>query len=317
MMKKLSLILTILVLFSCKDSKKDIYSTKKISSEKKSIHPGEKLMKMYCLSCHSVSASENNRAAPPMIAVKKRYLMVHTTKEDFVKSMIDWSKNPTKETAIMFGAVKKFGVMPQLMYPEETINKIAEYMFENELEKPEWFDEHHKNNKGSHEINSNKLSYADKGLEYAMTTQSVLGKNLMYKIQKEGTVAAIEFCNTKAYPLTDSLSVVYNANIKRVSDKPRNPSNKATKKEKEYINGYNEDVRKNIESNPIVAEESEKIKFYYPIKMNQKCLQCHGEPLAEINKNTLSQLNKLYPEDLAVGYKPNEVRGLWSITFEK
>jgi hypothetical protein len=26
---------------------------------------------------------------------------------------------------------------------------------------------------------------------------------------------------------------------------------------------------------------------------------------------------KLYPKDLAIGYNENEVRGIWSITFDK
>ena len=71
-------------------------------------------------------------------------------------------------------------------------------------------------------------SLEERGLKIALETKAVLGKNLMGKIQKEGTLAAFKFCNVKAIPLTDSMSIANNVNIKRVSDKPRNLKNKAT-----------------------------------------------------------------------------------------
>ena len=74
-------------------------------------------------------------------------------------------------------------------------------------------------------------TYADIGLEYALGTKKVLGKNLMESIQKKGTLEALVFCNHRAIPLTDSMSTKFNASIKRVSDNNRNPNNKANKEE--------------------------------------------------------------------------------------
>lgn len=318
MMKTFTLFLTILTLISCKNNKKDIYSLKKDTSATIQQPSGKKLMEMHCTSCHSVSGSENSRVAPPMIAVKKRYLEVNPTKEQFVKSIIDWSQNPTSESAIMYGAVKKFGVMPNLMYPKKTIKQISEYIYDHEIEQPEWFDEHYKKEKATikHDTIHN-LSYTELGLQYTLKTQSVLGANLMRKIKQQGTIAALEYCNIKAYPLIDSIALSYNATIKRVSDKPRNTNNQASNLEKEYINIFKKDALNQKETEPIIKETSKEIKFYYPIKTNDKCLQCHGVPSIEIHKNTLEQINKLYPNDLAIGYKANEVRGIWSITFQK
>ena len=61
----------------------------------------------------------------------------------------------------------------------------------------------------------------------------------------------------------------------------------------------------------------EKAKFYYPIKTNSMCLQCHGKPNSNIKSNTLNKIKNLYPNDLATGYNENEIRGIWSITFNK
>ena len=331
-MKQLLLLLSLSIFFSCQKNNKTSYNSKKDVLE---IHPGKKLLETQCYICHSPVLKHDDRVAPPMIAIKKHYINDNTTKEEFINSMQNWIKNPTKENAKMFGAVRRFGLMPKQAYPEETIKQIADYLYDNEIEKPEWFDDHHNKEKGKgkgrgkgmkngfgqqrhKQSNTIKdLSLSERGLQYALSTKKVLGKNLMGKIQKEGTIAALDFCNIKAYPLTDSMSVIQKATIKRVSDKPRNIKNAANNIEKGYLEIFKKDILSNTESKPIIVESLEKAKFYYPIKTNSMCLQCHGKPNTDIKTNTLSQIKKLYPKDMATGYKENEVRGIWSITFNK
>ncbi|APY10266.1 hypothetical protein BWZ22_03005 [Seonamhaeicola sp. S2-3] len=139
----------------------------------------------------------------------------------------------------------------------------------------------------------------------------------MGNIQKKGTIEALSFCNESAYPLTDSMAIVHQANIKRVSDKPRNPNNKASLEELNYINTFKQVIAKNNEPQPIVKETENNVHVYYPIITNNMCLQCHGKPNETIEKATLNKINDLYPNDKAIGYNINEVRGIWSITFEK
>ena len=335
-MKSLTLIIVIVLAFGCKDSKKPTYSKGNGVLESQE-HAGKKLLETNCYVCHNPTTIEDNRIAPPMIAIKKRYLMGNNSKEAFIKSIQDFIKNPTEENAKMYGAVKRFGVMPKQAFPEETIKEISDYMFEFEIEKPEWFEEHynqqHGNGNGGGKgmgnstgngkqrqqqgNNFKNLSYSERGLKYALSTKAVLGKNLMSKIQKEGTLAALNFCNVQAFPLTDSMSVVHKATIKRVSDKPRNIKNVANTLEKGYINIFKEEAKKNKESEPIVVVSAEDVKVYYPIKTNSMCLQCHGKPTSDIKSTTLAQIDKLYPKDLAFGYSENQVRGIWSITFNK
>ena len=342
MRKTLLLISIVLLVFNCEDSKKSDYSsvTKRQGATQ---HPGKKLMETNCYVCHSPSASEENRIGPPMIAIKKHYINDNTTKEEFVASMQEWIKNPNKEDAKMYGAVKRFGVMPKQAFPQETIAKIAEYMFDFEIEQPEWFEDHFNNENGKHkgqgmgkgmghgkgmgqgkgkqnqqaQTNFQELPYGERGLKYALTTKAVLGKNLMGTIQKKGTLEALTFCNERAYPLTDSMAVVHNADIKRVSDKPRNPNNKANAEELGYINTFKQVVAKNEEVSPIVKEMDDKVRVYYPITTNTMCLQCHGKPNETLQPTTLAKIKNLYPLDKAIGYNVNEVRGIWSITFDK
>ncbi|WP_411895618.1 c-type cytochrome [Winogradskyella sp. A2] len=110
-------------------------------------HPGKKLMETNCYVCHSPTLSHDERIGPPMIAVKKHYLRKTTTKEEFKKAIQDWIDNPNENDARMRGAVRRFGVMPKQTFSEETIEQIADYMFDYDIEQPEWFEEHFKNNK--------------------------------------------------------------------------------------------------------------------------------------------------------------------------
>lgn len=161
------------------------------------------------------------------------------------------------------------------------------------------------------------IDYKEKGLEFAFGTKAVLGKNLMGTMQKSGTEAAVQFCNIKAYPLTDSMSVAYNATIKRVSDKPRNPSNQANNRALQHIATFKKAIVENQEVKPILEEENDAVNFYYPITTNAMCLQCHGTPNKQLDREAYKTIKALYPKDLAIGYNENEVRGLWYIKFNK
>lgn len=304
-------------------------------------HPGKKLMETNCYVCHSPTASEADRIGPPMIAIKKHYINNDTSKEEFIEAMQAWIKNPNEDDAKMFGAVRRFGVMPKTPYPEETVKQIADYMYDFEIDQPEWFEDHYNEEKGMHngqgmkkgqgngkgrgngygkqqsEIQFKDLPYGERGLKYALTTKAVLGKNLMGTIQKKGTQEALAFCNEKAYPLTDSMSVVHNANIKRVSDKPRNQSNQANAEELKHIEAFKKVILNKEEPNPIVKEMDNKVQVFYPITTNTMCLQCHGIPNKTIETATFNKITTLYPKDQAIGYDINEVRGIWSITFDK
>ncbi len=103
------------------------------------------LLKNQCYICHSpVSVSHDSIIAPPMAAIKMRYSMSYKSQEEFVSAVTDWVLNPAQEHALMRGAIAQFEVMPKLLYTEENLKKIATYIYENELEEPEWFDAHQK-----------------------------------------------------------------------------------------------------------------------------------------------------------------------------
>ena len=136
-------------------------------------------------------------------------------------------------------------------------------------------------------------------------------------INKKGTKEAVTFCNERAYTLTDSMARVNRANIKRVSDKPRNQNNKANAKELAHIETFKAMVTNQQELEPIVEEAGNSVNFYYPITTNAMCLQCHGTLNKDIKSDIYKTIKGLYPNDQAIGYDVDQVRGIWSITFDK
>lgn len=337
---KFSLIFFVIILLSaCKNNRanySEIAQINPVEGIAKQEHPGKKLMENYCNVCHNPKTAEKDIIAPPMIAVKMHYISEETTKEEFVGTMLDWAKEPSVAKSKMPGAVKKFGLMPYQFYPEQTIRHIADYIFENDIEEPVWFDNHYKkmhgdrpkmkgkkgNSRGKGKkkgIGKNNTieqhSSKEKGMQISQTTKAELGKNLMGQIQKNGVIEALNFCNVQAMPITDSMATVHNATIKRVTDKPRNPKNTANSQELEFINQFRAQIATGREVEPILVKKGNNTEFYLPIVTNAMCLQCHGSPGKELETITLAKIKQLYPLDMATGYSENEVRGIWSINF--
>ena len=157
--------------------------------------------------------------------------------------------------------------------------------------------------------------YRETGLQYAMAVQATLGKTLQQKIKGEGTLGAIEFCNLNALAITDSLSRELGATISRITDRPRNPQNRATDEEVKLMTRYREDLADGHTPEGLVALRDSTIHFYYPIVTNSLCLQCHGTPQSEIAPEVYSEIQERYPQDRAIAYSAGELRGLWKVAF--
>ncbi len=301
------------LLFSnCTSSEEKISSIENDLIRQKNNNRAIELLKSKCYACHSSKVTHENLLAPPMIAIKMRYTKATSNEQEFVDQLVNFVENPSRDKALLKHAVKEYGLMPKEGTQKEDLEIIARYLYTAEIEQPEWWDNRH----DKHHSKKNAEEPKEIGLNYALTTKKALGKQLMQAIEKGGPSYAVEFCNTKAIPITDSVSKLFNAKINRVSDKPRNPDNKANENELAVIRYYKSELAENKELKPITEVTSEGTQFFYPIKTNSMCLKCHGSPEKEINKATLTALNELYPADKAKGYGENEIRGIWSILFK-
>ncbi len=338
-MRTLIILFTTFLFFSCKEGKKNDLTPEPNSDPvemDQALAHGKKLVESECYICHNPKAEEADMIAPPMVAVRAHYTDKKTTRAEFSKSLTDWLNDPRPEKVRMRGAYRRFGIMPYQPYSEEEIRDIAAYLYDSELPQPEWYEDHRRQRHGKglgngmmEEMEDDDrpnfpgvMHYRKRGSEIAAKAQGVLGKNLVRAIQEKGTSGAISFCKVQAIGLTDSVGIMNNAIVKRVSDKPRNLQNRATAEETGYIIAFRRQLENQAENQgeirPILKEMGgEEVYYYSPIVTNAMCLQCHGKSGSEIQEPVLNTLRTLYPADEAKGYETGQVRGMWKIQFVK
>lgn len=171
-----------------------------------------------------------------------------------------------------------------------------------------------KNNEPTEKIDS---TYLVKGNAIAKISFEKISGELQKALANGSIETALQYCKEHAYPLTDSISSSNKVSIKRVTTKYRNLRNKADKMEEYLMKGFGIDLSEGIELNPRLVLKDDSVIFYKPILTQAFCLNCHGEPGKEITFRNDSIIQSLYPRDKAVGYKVNELRGLWRIGFKK
>ena len=272
---------------------------------------GFQLLQSSCFTCHSPHADSKSLAAPSMAMIKSHYLEKYKTRELFVEAVTEQVKNPSDDKTLIPGAVEKFGIMPKLSLPEQDLQQAAQYLFYQPIESSDWFRSIYPMEKEKYAKSQSELPPLERGQKIALQTKSVLGKNLKMALNTKGPEEAVQFCNHRAYPLTDSMGIELNATVKRVSDQPRNPLNKANASEEAYILQVKEILKAGGEPKAQVKEFNGKAIGYYPIITNQMCMNCHGKPNTQIKTSTLDVINRLYPEDNAIGYGENQLRGIW------
>ncbi|MBD8488620.1 DUF3365 domain-containing protein [Echinicola sp. CAU 1574] len=158
------------------------------------------------------------------------------------------------------------------------------------------------------------------GDEISLKAQQELMSKLQQAIEEKGVPGAVEFCNVEALPSLQKVSEAFGVNVRRVSHDFRNPSDQPTADEEQLLLAYEYNEEHDIKSKANVQEvqNGEQLLYTKAIKIpGALCLQCHGEPKADISEETLQAINSLYPEDRAKGHKIGDLRGMWSISIPK
>jgi hypothetical protein len=154
----------------------------------------------------------------------------------------------------------------------------------------------------------------------ADSSQMELSRNLIQSIKKNGIKSSIEFCNSAAGKITNSLSAKYQAEIKRTSLKTRNENNEPNQIEAQILEAYEHAASNNVQISPSVQaiDNTNQVLFTKPILIkNPVCLNCHGNIGTTLSKENDEFIKSLYPKDKATGYQTNDFRGMWSIVLDK
>ncbi|HRN98329.1 MAG TPA: DUF3365 domain-containing protein [Flavobacterium sp.] len=147
----------------------------------------------------------------------------------------------------------------------------------------------------------------------ATVAQNTLLKNVAGAIGRGGPEYAVDFCNTRALTLTDSIARGSHWNISRISDRNRNPQNAVRPEDQEVFNQFK---GKSTLMDTLVATQ-DKVVYYKRINIGMPtCLMCHGNPQTDIAPTTLDAIWLRYPQDRATGYKLRDLRGLWKLTLK-
>ena len=93
---------------------------------------GYALMKQKCFICHFERpdpAKRNQMIAPPMLRVQEHYKPSYPDKENFTKAVMAYVNNPSQDKTLMPGAVKKFKLMPKIIYDQTKLRSIVEALY--------------------------------------------------------------------------------------------------------------------------------------------------------------------------------------------
>ena len=129
-----------------------------------------------------------------------------------------------------------------------------------------------------------------------------LGSRLKAALTESGPVSAIEVCSLEAMPLTAEVSAKQGLTITRITDRPRNPINRATDEEAALLTRMREDLA----SGKLEKAYSLGEVRYLPLTIQPVCLTCHGQVL---HPDVTAALEKRYPDDEATGYALDALRG--------
>ena len=142
-------------------------------------------------------------------------------------------------------------------------------------------------------------------------TAKLYKNTLIQGLQHNDLKIALKYCNKEVAKLVskDNGKIF---SIKRVSLKPRNKNNYPNLYEKRILEKFNKLSLKNNENlrldhNEIIKNDIyNKLVYAEVIYIKEVCLNCHG---SNINADLKKEIQKLYPDDKAINYKLNDIRG--------
>ena len=168
--------------------------------------------------------------------------------------------------------------------------------------------------------NEERLNYTKRGNSVVKHTFDTLSHSLKSAISEMGVENAVAYCQANAYPLTD-IYTSDSVKIRRTALKYRNTANKPDTTEERILKFFASQKEKGIENDSLQAitekDASGKIHFYKPIILQSMCANCHGSKTDVGQASLWKTIDSLYPSDMAFGFQPGDLRGIWHVTFIK
>ena len=158
---------------------------------------------------------------------------------------------------------------------------------------------------------TNKLVILNEAKNLLKETAKQYKNTLIKGLQHNNLKKALKYCNKEVAQLVSKDNEKGFA-IKRVSLRPRNKNNYPNLYEKEILEKFNKLSLKDnknlaLEHSEIIKDKNNN-KFVYikAIRIKEVCLNCHG---SNINDDLKKEIQNIYPDDKAINYKLNDIRG--------
>ncbi len=155
--------------------------------------------------------------------------------------------------------------------------------------------------------------------EAIQTVGGTLKHTLGKKIKENGFGGAAKFCSTKAGSVAKEASkkLPKGVSVKRITDKPRNIKNLASKKELVVLEELKaKKAAGNMPKMLVKKLQENHYQVYKPLVIGDKCLNCHGTEQKR-NKDAYKVISKKFPNDKAIGYKKGDFRGAFVVDIIK
>jgi cytochrome c553 len=132
--------LSILLAFSCAKKEEDSTTTNQPVQELElpPVSTARQNIEAVCYVCHSPNQGPDERIAPPLEIPKRNYLASTNSRDEFVDKMVQFILNPTAQQSLMHSDVEQYGLMDPVGFSEQEVREIAEYIYDNDLERPDW-----------------------------------------------------------------------------------------------------------------------------------------------------------------------------------
>ena len=149
-------------------------------------------------------------------------------------------------------------------------------------------------------------------------TATLLGA--VQRAMKEGGPAhAVRVCAGKAQELTDEVADEYSVEMRRVTEKPRNPLDSPDSYERRVLARFEAQAKEGrldattVHTEVVTVDDGRALRFLKPLTIKKPCLACHGSG-EQISAEVAAVLQERYPADRATGYATGDLRGAISVT---
>jgi hypothetical protein len=154
----------------------------------------------------------------------------------------------------------------------------------------------------------------EEGMFHIKGFMKTLKPTLDSALAQDGSgVIAMGTCKSIASKMVDEYNnVTPNVTIRRTALKYRNPLNKPDNIDKKVM--YELEDKRDFK--PVAIDMGNSYRVYKPIKMEAKCIVCHGSS-DKISPKVMAMIKHDYPKDMATGFNVGDFRGVVIAEFPK